>query len=90
MKLQRKLKNIFLEQINRRIIPHMRNADYAVSPSIILEVPITMTDNEDPPHFKRLQPDTKRMTVHLKSGAERNKFFDEVKKSGIILTTNSL
>ena len=58
----------------------MRNADYAVSPSIILEVPITMTDNEDPPHFKRLQPDTKRMTVHLKSGAERNKFFDEVEK----------
>ena len=46
MKIKRELKNQFNDQINKRIIPHLRRRDYDIQSKIIFRMEATMKDTE--------------------------------------------
>ena len=79
MKIKRELKNQFNDQINKRIIPHLRRRDYDIQSKIIFRMEATMKDTEGEKSVNR-EVHTRPIMVRLKSGADRNRFFQQVEE----------
>ena len=79
MKIKRELKNQFNDQINKRIIPHLRRRNYDIQSKIIFRMEATMKDTEWEKSVNR-QVHTRPIMVRLKSGADRNRFFQQVEE----------
>ena len=66
----------FKEQINKRILPHLKRRDYDVTPDVRFKMKLKLRNQEEKGREREVH--TKQFKVQLKSGAERNKFFKKI------------
>ena len=66
----------FKEQINKRLLPHMKRRDYDTIAKVRFKMELKLHNQEEKEREREVH--TKQFDVRLKSGAERNKFFKKI------------
>ena len=76
LKVKDELKPRFKEQINKRIISHLKRRDYDTIAKVRFKMKLKLHNQEGKETEREVH--TKQFDVRLKSGAERNKFFNKI------------
>ena len=66
----------FKEQINKRILPHLKRKDYDTVAKVRFKMELKMRNQEQKERERTVH--TKQFDIRLKSGADRNKFFKRI------------
>ena len=66
----------FKEQINKRVLPHLKRKDYDTVAKVRFKMELTMRNQEQKERERTVH--TKQFDVRLKSGKDRNKFFKRI------------
>jgi hypothetical protein len=76
LRIKNELKSRFKEQINKRLLPHMKRRDYDAIAKVRLKMELKMRNQEEKERERTVH--TKQFDVRLKSGVERNNFFKKI------------
>ena len=76
MRIKDELKPTFKQEINRRIIPALRRRDYDAQPYVRFTSIVEVKNNEGEIRVRPVH--TRKWRIRIRSGAERNRFFEEI------------
>lgn len=69
-------KDQFLNEVNHRVIPHITHGDSDIEAKARIAIMLTMKDSEGVPKERKIH--TPLVPIRLRSGADRNSFFQGV------------